>query len=709
MRTQEFLNQPDFWPCLPLPPSLALGFTLPLTLTLGFILGFTHGFVLTLACGFVLALSSAQSNHSPNQIMINLLTDNTVPPIRRMRTHKLAGPARRRPELAAGPLPDQIEVGSEGAARLDVDIDAVEVRFDEGDEAGEAAAAAGAAIDNLVNAHLRILVFDRAKRTRWPADGRRGPGDGGAAIDRVRASNARGQSLAAEPKLGIRHGIAGVRRVHVLGDAGNGNVEVEIKRENGTGDEHDKDAKGGVFKIRQLNLHRAELDAPANVGAGGRRLEAHVLPVGRLEILKMVRRAQVEALEIFIVNDNRVADEQVGKVRRQQGVHTAALELRLDIGIVDELGIVILGTQTRILGNVGRIGRVAGFGDTPSIMQQGHFAKLFVGAVVDRAANLIPADIGLGEEALVDGGAGRQGQHDGTEGAQLVVQLASLVDILGLKGDLQAAAAHAKGHGVHVDVIDPDGAVALGVVIGPVVEVVVDGRIVPGPGRLDIAKDGHVDLDLATATSADARGQGGEALVRIGNLVGDKLGAKGLAGRRIDGRGEDAGAETGKGGHGDGMLLLVHVGAGQASPPLHVGLDVEQVGEADAPGPSGRRLEHVAAKLGVEDGQRSGIGVIVVLVDVLQGGHAAALLLEGFIAGEGVENLGLSQGQGDIGVVVGVVDDEILDLVAPEEGVSLLAFGAVPVGEQLLGGQSDYLIVEGIFLPRLPRRGPGQL
>ncbi len=43
--------------------------------------------------------------------------------------------------------------------------------------------------------------------------------------------------------------------------------------------------------------------------------------------------------------------------------------------------------------------------------------------------------------------------HDRADTGQLVIEMASLLDVTCLKGDLKAGAAHTKPHAVHVDVV----------------------------------------------------------------------------------------------------------------------------------------------------------------------------------------------------------------------------------------------------------------
>ena len=130
--------------------------------------------------------------------------------------------------------------------------------------------------------------------------------------------------------------------IHVFGRAWDGKVEVQLEAQYGAGDKHDEYGEGGVFEIGHLDLHRAELNAPADVGVGGRGFEANVLPVGRLQILEMVGFAEVELIEVFGEDYQGVADEEMGKVGGEKGIHAAGNEAGVDGGIDDELGIVVL-------------------------------------------------------------------------------------------------------------------------------------------------------------------------------------------------------------------------------------------------------------------------------------------------------------------------------------------------------------------------------
>jgi hypothetical protein len=71
-------------------------------------------------------------------------------------------------------------------------------------------------------------------------------------------------------------------------------------------------------------------------------------------------------------------------------------------------------------------------------------ASLSLSAVIDSIGNDVLAHVDVSKEAFEDGGVGAQDQHDGAEGAQLIVEDAGLGDAFGPEGDLRAAAAHVR-------------------------------------------------------------------------------------------------------------------------------------------------------------------------------------------------------------------------------------------------------------------------
>jgi hypothetical protein len=129
--------------------------------------------------------------------------------------------------------------------------------------------------------------------------------------------------------------------LHIDVDLGNGNIEVGAEAEDGAGEEDDEDGEGGVLKVGELDFHRSELDPPADVAVGRRWLEAHCLPVGRLDVLcarffsndvdcqrpthlEVIGRDIVVLIEGLGEDDDGIADEEVGDVISEQLVDACA-------------------------------------------------------------------------------------------------------------------------------------------------------------------------------------------------------------------------------------------------------------------------------------------------------------------------------------------------------------------------------------------------
>ena len=125
--------------------------------------------------------------------------------------------------------------------------------------------------------------------------------------------------------------------LHVLCHLTDGNVEVEIEAEDGSSDEHQEDRKGGVLKIRHLNLHRSKFDAPSCVGIRWRWLEAQMLPIGRLKVLEMIRLVEIEVLQVLLEDDERVANEQMGKMRSEEFIHATIHQPSFEIFVHDQI------------------------------------------------------------------------------------------------------------------------------------------------------------------------------------------------------------------------------------------------------------------------------------------------------------------------------------------------------------------------------------
>lgn len=172
-------------------------------------------------------------------------------------------------------------------------------------------------------------------------------------------------------KAVVEYRVPIMRRLHVLRRLHDRDIKIQLEAQDRSRDEHDKDRKSCVLKIRHLDLHRPELDPPADIGVGGGRLEADVLPVCGLEVFEVVGFGEVEVFEVLGEDDEGVADKEVGEVGGEEGVHTAVHEAGTEGGIDGEVRVMVFGPETGVFGYVGRVGGVAGFGDAPAIVLQG--------------------------------------------------------------------------------------------------------------------------------------------------------------------------------------------------------------------------------------------------------------------------------------------------------------------------------------------------
>lgn len=138
-------------------------------------------------------------------------------------------------------------------------------------------------------------------------------------------------------------------------------------------------------------------------------------------------------------------------------------------------------------------------------------SSLLLGSVIHRLSDHIPSAVDIAQVSAVDGSSGGQGEHDGSQWRHLIVDLASLVHIDSLESDLETAAAHAKGHGIHVDVIRQSSAILNRVAILGEQVAAGDGGVDKGLGCVLVMEDGHVDGNLGSTASANVGSQGSNA------------------------------------------------------------------------------------------------------------------------------------------------------------------------------------------------------
>lgn len=97
------------------------------------------------------------------------------------------------------------------------------------------------------------------------------------------------ERILAEVEFAIEHAVTSMCCFHVFRRPLDRDIEVQIETQDSTGNEDDEDAERGVFKIGHLDFHGPEFNAPADVVLLRRwGLEAHMLPVSGLEVLKVV-------------------------------------------------------------------------------------------------------------------------------------------------------------------------------------------------------------------------------------------------------------------------------------------------------------------------------------------------------------------------------------------------------------------------------------
>ncbi len=80
-----------------------------------------------------------------------------------MPPDKLPDPLRAGPERAVGSTTDEVQIAGQVAADADGEVETVEVRVEDGEEAREVGCRGGGAVDDLVDGHLGVFVFDWAE------------------------------------------------------------------------------------------------------------------------------------------------------------------------------------------------------------------------------------------------------------------------------------------------------------------------------------------------------------------------------------------------------------------------------------------------------------------------------------------------------------------------------------------------------------------
>ncbi len=206
--------------------------------------------------------------HLLDEVVGDALGDAGVPGVVRVRGDKVPHEARVGLEVAAGAKLEQLPVVGQGAHGRGADLLVAEELVDLRSRGifGETwlrniffrkpsayqrqepwVLEARVPVDDLVHGHLRDLR-------------------------RSVVRPARRRDVGAEEELLRPDGVAELRAPHVLVHLGDGDEEVVPEAEYDSGDEDDEADDGSVLEVGELQLARAELDAPTDGGLGRRRL-----------------------------------------------------------------------------------------------------------------------------------------------------------------------------------------------------------------------------------------------------------------------------------------------------------------------------------------------------------------------------------------------------------------------------------------------------
>mmetsp|Transcript_7375 Transcript_7375/g.20088 ORF Transcript_7375/g.20088 Transcript_7375/m.20088 type:complete len:427 (+) Transcript_7375:759-2039(+) len=424
---------------------------------------------------------------------------------------ELALPRRVGEQLACAAHGHKLHVAHDLLPRGRIHVDGLHVGHAQRQQSREVVALA---VEDLRDGHL-LVVKVHAPAWRWRA------------ALRVRVDASGHRQVLAEEELLLSDCVALLRAVHVFVHLGDGHEEVEVEGEDGARDEEDEHGEGGIFKVRHLDLHGAELRAPANVGHHGwRGLPAHRVPVGALEALKVVRVLLVVEVYALAEDHEGVPREVVGDVARECGVDASLLELGEHLWVdlqaevvelVKGVGLVLdarRGAGVDVVGDaaVPRLGQAAhalsGEGRVTSTLRHQLALVTALGrrSVVHCTRNHIPAAVRVHEAALEHGRGGGEGEENGRQRGELVREEAALVHVTCLEGDLQAAGAHPKRHRVRMH-LRPRCA------LGQILEL----------RRGHVRVEGQADVHVAPAARSDVGGERVHARVRVDALVRNGL------------------------------------------------------------------------------------------------------------------------------------------------------------------------------------------
>mmetsp|Transcript_107661 Transcript_107661/g.314783 ORF Transcript_107661/g.314783 Transcript_107661/m.314783 type:complete len:324 (+) Transcript_107661:304-1275(+) len=262
-----------------------------------------------------------------------------------MLSHKSAHPGRGRQQLSRGSLGDEVKVRPQVPVGDRVAANVFQVGKAERHQARKVGALA---VDDLVHRHLLIGVAQGCGRARVPL------------ADFLR------DDVLPEPELAAVHRVHRVGAPHVVVNLGEGHEQVQVKDQQGPGDEHYEGSECRVLKIGELHLHGPELGAPTDMRATHHLrwwwLPSHCLPVRGINALKVVHRLLViDLLNIARKGHKRITHEEMRQVVCQGCINPLVHQCPLGV-LVNLAGhiVVVFWRGCRLL-------NVAGDGVVPTL------------------------------------------------------------------------------------------------------------------------------------------------------------------------------------------------------------------------------------------------------------------------------------------------------------------------------------------------------
>lgn len=305
------------------------------------------------------------------------------------------------------------------------------------------------------------------------------------------------------------------------------------------------------------------------------------------------------------------------------------------------------------------------------------FAALGVRAIVHRAGNHVPAAVDICKVSAVERRAGADGEKQRRDRNQLVVELACLKNFVRLHSDLQAAAAHAESHGIHVNMVGLCRTELGFGVFGEEFAVVRDRRIDKWTRGVFVVVDRDINAYFGPTALANVGRQRGEANVHVDNIVGKKERATRRAIRleRWVGKRRVAHAESREGGKRHRNLVLLQVLADNHTAHTHVFLDPQQVAWVGGKGLARRAFDHVAPVLRVK---RRAVPLL---------GYLRAIL-------EHAQDLALAQRESRSVMRPIERDDHVFQFVAPRHSIACTPSEMTPEREELLDAVVAHMLCE---------------